>query len=170
VRRRADGQPPTLSLPPNLVVNATSPAGAVVSYSVSATDDVDLSPNVGCAPPSASTFPIGLTTVACSGTDASGNSASGRFTVEVKGAEQQPADLDPARDRRLAAAAYGQDVPDRQAAGSTACMRRRPATSATLQTTQTRVMRYPAGPRVLRPFGGRPVSAPRSRAGSPERC
>jgi hypothetical protein len=55
-------------------VNATSPAGAVVTYAASAT----------CSPASGSTFPIGATTVTCAG---------GAFTITVKGAKEQLADL-----------------------------------------------------------------------------
>jgi hypothetical protein len=36
-----------------------------------------------CTPPSASSFPLGVTTVSCTATDQSGNAASCRFTVTV---------------------------------------------------------------------------------------
>ena len=36
-----------------------------------------------CKPPSGSTFPLGVTTVSCTATDASGNSATGSFTITV---------------------------------------------------------------------------------------
>jgi Tol biopolymer transport system component len=93
VRPIADREPPALSLPANPIVNATSAAGAVVTYVVSAKDAVDSSPSIGCSPASGSTFPIGQTTVSCTATDASGNSSSGSFTVKVKGAREQLADL-----------------------------------------------------------------------------
>jgi hypothetical protein len=93
VRPAGDTIAPTLSLPASLTVNATSPAGAAVSYAVSASDDVDPNPSVSCIPASGSVFPIGRTAVACSATDAAGNSASGSFTVTVKGAKEQLADL-----------------------------------------------------------------------------
>ena len=89
----ADTTPPVLSLPPGKSVDATSPAGATVAYTVTATDDVDPSPTVACTPPSGSTFPIGSTAVSCTATDASGNSATGSFMVRVKGAAEQLADL-----------------------------------------------------------------------------
>ena len=38
-------------------------------------------------------FAIGTTTVSCTATDASGNSATGSFTIKVKGAGEQLADL-----------------------------------------------------------------------------
>jgi streptogramin lyase len=88
-----DLTPPVLSLPASIVVDATSPAGATVSYTVTATDNVDPSPVVSCTPTSGSTFAIGTTTVNCTATDASHNVAHGSFTVQVKGAAEQLADL-----------------------------------------------------------------------------
>ena len=78
-----DTTPPTLSLPGNQVVQATGPAGATVTYAATATDLVDGTDPVHCLPASGSTFPIGVTTVACSATDAHGNKATGSFTVTV---------------------------------------------------------------------------------------
>jgi hypothetical protein len=84
---------PVLSVPDTLTVDATGPAGAVVSYSVTATDDVDPNPAVSCVPPSGSTFPIGTTTVICTATDASGKSSSANFQVVVQGASDQITEL-----------------------------------------------------------------------------
>jgi len=92
----ADLTPPVLSLPAPIMVGATDPHGATVSYSASATDNVDSSPVVSCTPTSGSTFPIGTTTVNCTAADASGNVAHGSFTVQVEGAAAQLADLDAA--------------------------------------------------------------------------
>ncbi len=78
-----DTIPPVLSLPSNIVVNATSPSGAVVTYSATATDDQDPNPTFYCSPHSGDLFPIGFNTVTCTATDASGNSASGSFQVTV---------------------------------------------------------------------------------------
>jgi hypothetical protein len=79
-----DTTPPTLALPSNMTVSATSAAGAVVTFSASATDIVDGAVAVICTPASGSTFAPGTTTVNCSATDAAGNTASGSFTVSVK--------------------------------------------------------------------------------------
>jgi HYR domain len=79
----ADTTPPVLSLPADKTVEATGPTGAVVSFTATATDDVDPSPTVSCTPPSGSIFPLGKTTVSCTATDASGNSATGSFTITV---------------------------------------------------------------------------------------
>jgi hypothetical protein len=93
VRPAGDTTAPTLSLPGNLTVNATLPTGTAVTYAASASDNVDPSPGLSCSPASGSTFAIGQTTVTCTATDASGNSSSGSFTVTVKGAKEQLADL-----------------------------------------------------------------------------
>jgi hypothetical protein len=78
-------EPPTLSLPSNQTAEATSAAGAVVSYTASATDaEDDPDPTPNCSPASGSTFPLGSTTVNCSVTDSGGLSASGFFTVTVQ--------------------------------------------------------------------------------------
>lgn len=78
-----DTVPPTLSVPANFTAEADSPAGKSVNYSVSATDDRDPNPTVVCTPASGSTFPLGPTLVACTATDASGNSVSASFTITV---------------------------------------------------------------------------------------
>ena len=77
-----DSTPPTLTVPSTIVVKGTSSSGAVVTYSVSATDPDD-AVTVSCSPPSGSVFPIGWTTVSCTATDTSGNSTSGSFLVVV---------------------------------------------------------------------------------------
>ncbi len=71
IRRKAP-VPPVVTLPANLVVNATSPAGAAVTYSASASDLLDPSPRVTCLPASGSVIPIATTTVTCTAADAVG--------------------------------------------------------------------------------------------------
>ena len=90
----SDTTPPVLNLPADITADATSPSGAVVSYSYSATD---LSGPVGtsCAPAWGSAFPVGTTPVTCTSADPSGNIASGSFTVSVKGGDEQLTDLLP---------------------------------------------------------------------------
>jgi Domain of unknown function DUF11/HYR domain len=87
-----DTEDPVPVVPANITVNATSPAGAVVTYSVSATDNC---PGVSelASPPSGSTFPIGTTTVTVIATDASNNQGTATFTVTVLGAAAQAAAL-----------------------------------------------------------------------------
>ena len=79
-----DSTSPMVALPDTVTVEATSPTGAVTTYSVSATDDEDPNPTVSCTPPSGSTFPIGASTVTCTATDANANIATGSFTVIVR--------------------------------------------------------------------------------------
>ena len=88
-----DTMPPTISVPSNTVLNATGPAGAIFSFTATATDSLDPNPVVACTRPSGGTFPIGTTVVTCSATDASGNSSTASFQVTVKGAAQQISDL-----------------------------------------------------------------------------
>jgi hypothetical protein len=78
-----DTTPPDLSLPPNVVLEATGSAGAVHSFTASAADLVDVSVDVACSPASGSTFPLGTTTVDCTATDDAGNASMGSFSVEV---------------------------------------------------------------------------------------
>jgi hypothetical protein len=82
-----------LALPAGVAVDATSAAGAAVSYTATATDNLDPAPKVSCTPASGATFAIGDTIVRCSATDAGGNSANGSFTVHVRGAREQIAAL-----------------------------------------------------------------------------
>jgi hypothetical protein len=80
---RPDRTPPVLTLPTADTVEARGDGGAVVTYAVGATDDIDASPTVVCTPASGTTFPVGVTTVACAATDEVGNVAHGSFDVVV---------------------------------------------------------------------------------------
>ncbi len=75
---------PVLDLPADIVTEATSPDGAVVDFTVTATDDSDLAPVVACVPAPGTLFPLGETTVECTATDESGNSSAGSFLVTVE--------------------------------------------------------------------------------------
>ena len=80
-----DTTPPVISVPGGQTVEATGPSGASVSYSgLSATDTVSGNLTPSCNRPSGSTFPLGTTTVSCTATDGSGNSAGGSFSVTVR--------------------------------------------------------------------------------------
>ena len=89
-----DTTAPVVTVPADVTVHATSPAGAVVTYVASATDAVGVATFV-CVPASGSTFPIGTTAVTCTATDAAGNSATVSFHVHVAGAVEQLEDLLP---------------------------------------------------------------------------
>ena len=91
---KVDRKAPTLTMPAAVTVNATSPAGAVVSFSPTASDGTDPSPPPPAPPPPGSTFPIGQKPVSCTATDHAGNTSTpGTFFVTVKGAPAQVADL-----------------------------------------------------------------------------
>jgi hypothetical protein len=79
-----DTTPPAITVPADITAEATGPSGAVVTYSASASDLVDPSPTFGCLPASASTFPLGATTVDCTATDHSGNTSTKSFKVTVQ--------------------------------------------------------------------------------------
>ena len=82
---RIDTTPPGFSLPANVVAEATSASGAVVTYSANANDAGGSGvANSIFLPDSGDTFPIGTTTVNASATDNAGNPASGSFTVTVQ--------------------------------------------------------------------------------------
>jgi hypothetical protein len=78
-----DTTPPVVHVPANITVKATGPAGAVVSFDTSATDDIDGTDPTLASPASGSTFPVGETTVTVTATDAAGNPASATFRVTV---------------------------------------------------------------------------------------
>jgi hypothetical protein len=85
-----DTTPPLVTVPPNFAVDATTPAGAAVTYVATASDLVDGTTTANCLPPSNSVFPVGNTTVTCRKTDAAGNVATPRsFAVHVRGAGEQ---------------------------------------------------------------------------------
>jgi hypothetical protein len=77
--------PPTLHLPGDQLVEATSAAGATVSWSATATDAEDATPPaVTCTPASGSTFALGSKTVNCSTKDSGGLTVKGSFLVTVQ--------------------------------------------------------------------------------------
>ncbi len=93
-----DTTPPTVAVPANQVAEATSGAGAVVTFEATASDLVSGATAVTCAPPSGSTFPLGETAVTCRSTDAAGNTGAASFAVKVQDTAAPqvsvPADLD----------------------------------------------------------------------------
>jgi hypothetical protein len=81
----ADTQPPTITCPSP--VTAVAPASCPIATSAvgtfAAPVATDNCPNVtvACVPPSGTPFPVGTTTVTCTATDASGNTATCSFSV-----------------------------------------------------------------------------------------
>jgi hypothetical protein len=97
-----DTTPPVLTVPQSFTAPATGPSGATVTFTTTATDQVDCSTSASPAsgpactptssscvpvtctgPASGSVFPIGPTAVSCTATDSHGNTASATFTVTV---------------------------------------------------------------------------------------
>jgi hypothetical protein len=78
--------PPIIACPPHVAVGApkAGPYSTVVTFNVTASDNCDAAPSIVCVPPSGSVFQWGATTVNCTATDASGNSAVCSFKVYVQ--------------------------------------------------------------------------------------
>ncbi|WP_437958907.1 DNRLRE domain-containing protein [Sorangium sp. So ce119] len=79
-----DTTEPTLSVPEDLVIEATGASGAAATFTVSAIDDVDGAVPVICTTPEGTTLPIGVTIVHCYALDATGNLDYGTFAVVVE--------------------------------------------------------------------------------------
>jgi hypothetical protein len=79
-----DTTPPVISnVPSDISVDATSPSGAIVSYSSPTATDLGQSVPVSCSPASGSTFPVGNNTVTCTANDGRGNTAQAQFHVII---------------------------------------------------------------------------------------
>ena len=78
-----DNEPPQLTLPSDITKTAAPGSStAVVTYVVTATDNIGIRSTV-CTPASGTAFTYGTTTVSCTTTDTSGNTARGTFKVRV---------------------------------------------------------------------------------------
>jgi len=78
-----DTKAPTIATPGAVTAEATGPAGAAVTYTVTASDAGTVA-SISCDKPSGSTFQLGATVVTCTASDKSGNSASASFKVTVQ--------------------------------------------------------------------------------------
>ena len=82
-----DTTAPDLTVSASRTAVATSANGAAVSYPApTAADIVDGAVAASCDKASGSVFPLGVTTVTCTATDAAGNTGTQRFTVTVTAA------------------------------------------------------------------------------------
>ena len=79
-----DTTPPQITGVTPKVVKTRSAAGMRVRYSVSANDAIDGPVPAACIPASGTIFQVGRTTVSCTPTDSSANSAIARFVITVK--------------------------------------------------------------------------------------
>jgi hypothetical protein len=92
----ADNDLALSNMPANITTNATSPQGALVTYTLPTVVDEDSPlPTASCTPASGATFATGTTLVTCtvSDSDDSHSPVSGSFQVVVKGASAQVSDL-----------------------------------------------------------------------------
>jgi hypothetical protein len=87
-----DTEAPVITCSAPIVVDAVSPEGAAVAFTPSASDNCAVT-TLTSTPPSGSVFAIGTTTVTSATTDPAGNAASCSFTIHVKSAAEQTADL-----------------------------------------------------------------------------
>jgi subtilisin-like proprotein convertase family protein len=82
-----DTQPPTITCPASIstVAGPSCPAstGIVITYPPATASDNCPNVTVSCVPPSGSPFPPGTTTVTCTATDTSGNTATCSFSVRA---------------------------------------------------------------------------------------
>src|SRR5438067_2534727 len=80
-----DDLPPVVTVPGPITAEATGAAGAIVTFTATATDPEDGDLPVTCAPhASGDTFPLGVTTETCSATDSAGNTSSADLMVTVQ--------------------------------------------------------------------------------------
>ncbi|MCB0967092.1 MAG: HYR domain-containing protein [Ilumatobacter sp.] len=92
-----DTTPPVIASTSDMTMEATGPNGATATFAPTATDlFLD---TVTCTPASGSAFPLGTTTVTCTATDTSDNTASDTFDVIV--VDTTPPELAGAVDGRL---------------------------------------------------------------------
>jgi hypothetical protein len=82
-----DTQPPSITCPGNVTavaaVSCPNTLSTTVNFPPPVASDNCPGVTVVCVPPSGSIFPVGTTTVTCTATDASGNTATCSFTVSV---------------------------------------------------------------------------------------
>ena len=78
-----DNEPPVLTVPADVTVEAGSPAGAVVTFDATAMSHIDGPIVATCAPASGATFLLGPTTVTCTAVDSRGDTAAATFVVTV---------------------------------------------------------------------------------------
>lgn len=87
---------PTLMLPTDVVVDATSWSGAIVTYTATARDYAERPLTPECAPASGTLFPIGISTATCSATDDFDRISYGTFRVTVNPYDGEPDPVEPA--------------------------------------------------------------------------
>jgi hypothetical protein len=78
-----DTTPPQITCPANITTTTGGAPTVVVNYPAPVATDNCPGTTVVCSPASGASFPVGVTTVTCTATDASGNTATCSFTVST---------------------------------------------------------------------------------------
>lgn len=127
----SDDDAPVITTPGNQTAEATGASGAVVSYTEpTAVDNVSNPVTPSCDHSSGETFPIGVTTVSCSASDAIPNTAYASFTVTVQDTTDPEVTVTPATQTLEATGAGGAsasftvaatDIVDGDLSGSVTC-------------------------------------------------
>jgi hypothetical protein len=79
-----DTAPPVVSVPEDIIAEATGPEGRIVNYEANATDIVDGNVATVCNPASDSMFALGQTRVECTANDTAGNIGKNEFVITVR--------------------------------------------------------------------------------------
>jgi uncharacterized repeat protein (TIGR01451 family) len=104
-----DADAPVITCPQNItMVLPATQTSAVINYPPATATDNQPGVVVTCAPPSGSTFPLGVSTVTCVATDVSGNRATCGFSVSLTGG---PANLEVIIPTGHPALEFGTDQP-----------------------------------------------------------
>jgi hypothetical protein len=76
--------PPVVNTPSEIIAEATSSMGALVSWDATATDAVDGTDPVECVPTSPTQFALGTQSVTCTATNSAGETTTASFVVKVE--------------------------------------------------------------------------------------
>ena len=79
-----DTTSPVITVPEDITIDSTITSGTTITFSASASDDIDGFISTTCLPSSGSVFAIGSTTVICTATDSAGNVGSASFVITVQ--------------------------------------------------------------------------------------
>lgn len=97
----AVADPPEVTCPEPVTVSALTSVGAIVNYALPESRKGQGTVSVGCAPPSGTRFPVGVTQVECVATDSLNRTGSCTFSVTIAG---------PPRLRRTRIMAFGDSL------------------------------------------------------------
>src|SRR6187431_413622 len=79
-----DTTAPVVSVPEDIIAEATGPEGRIVNFKANATDIVDGNLATVCNPKSGSIFALGQTRVECTANDEAGNNGKNEFVITVR--------------------------------------------------------------------------------------